>query len=74
MEWECRYVRLLQSAVDPKQHGNGLYFSYHTNLTLSTERATGIERENVDAMWMMEDTQFFWNMHLTEPLAGSAFP
>ena len=70
----CSYIELVKSAVDPKQAGRGLYFSSGIRLTLTTERQAAVSNERGEGSWELEDTRFFWNRHLMEPVTRNAHP
>ena len=71
-EHACSYVELVKSAVDPKKAGRGLYFSSGIQLTLTTERQARVINERGEGSWELEDTRFFWNRYLMEPITRDA--
>lgn len=70
-----RYAKLLRYALDPAGAGQGLFFSYNTNLTLSEQR---VAERNADTptkqAWQQAEPRFFWNRFLAQPLTESPAP
>ena len=69
----CRFAELLRTALTPAGAGDGLYFSYNTNLTMSQQRYASSQLSSSQASrpaWAAADPQFFWNRHIALPLLG----
>ena len=74
-EWHVphRFAELLRTALTPAGAGNGLYFSYNTNLTMSQQRYASSQLSSGQASkpaWAAADPHFFWNRHIALPLLG----
>ena len=70
-----RFAALLETGLSPAGAGDGLYFSYNTNLTMSQQRYAVSQQDPAQASrpaWAAADPQFFWNRHLALPLLGTA--
>ena len=66
-----RYAKLLKHAVDPNGAGQGMYYSYNTNLTLSEQRNAEQQADTPDKQaWQQAEPRFFWNAFLAQPLTG----
>ncbi|GMH37947.1 hypothetical protein BSKO_05831 [Bryopsis sp. KO-2023] len=74
---DAQYLSLLKSALNPEQHGRGLYFSYTGHLTLSTERNSDLQADlqsntasQEKQWWELEDPRFFFNRFLSTPISA----
>ncbi|XP_024545683.1 phosphoinositide phosphatase SAC8 [Selaginella moellendorffii] len=61
---EVHFLGLLKS-VEASQ---GLYFSFETDLTLTTQLSPGVLKPELQSLWKMADPRFLWNRHLLEEL------
>ncbi|EFJ13035.1 hypothetical protein SELMODRAFT_446439 [Selaginella moellendorffii] len=61
---EVHFLSLLKS-VEASQ---GLYFSFETDLTLTTQLSHGVLKPELQSLWKMADPRFLWNRHLLEEL------
>ena len=65
-------MKLLKYAVDPSGAGQGLYYSYNTNLTLSEQRNSQQKADDSSKLaWQQAEPRFFWNRFLAQPLTGA---
>lgn len=69
----ARFVELLEKALSPAWAGDGLFFSYHIDLTLSQQRYAARESAKAQggrAAFAAADPHFCWNRFLAGPLLG----
>lgn len=68
-----RYLKLLKQGLDPKDAGQGLFYSYNTNLTLSEQRSSQQSADPPSKLaWQQAEPRYFWNRHLAAPLTGAS--
>ncbi len=65
-------MELVEDATDPGVFGQQFFYSYGTDVTLTTQRFTSLSESSSERkpQWARADKRFFWNRHLTQPLAG----
>jgi SacI homology domain len=69
-----RYMSLFEHGLNPNGPGNGLYFSYGADLTLSEQKfvdVSGDSSKKGRALYARADPTFLFNRHLIEPLTGA---
>ncbi len=65
---------MLERAINPKANGRTLFFSYTTDITLTTQRAAAVAGDkelSSKHLVYRADPRFFWNKNLLAPFLGA---
>eukprot|EP01025_Chloroclados_australasicus_P051158 TRINITY_DN5950_c0_g1_i6.p1 TRINITY_DN5950_c0_g1~~TRINITY_DN5950_c0_g1_i6.p1 ORF type:complete len:540 (-),score=59.44 TRINITY_DN5950_c0_g1_i6:16-1635(-) len=67
---------VFKAAFEPKQFGQGLYFSYNFDLTLNQQKMQEVLSDPLlcaQSMYKRADERFFWNRAMVQPLIQGGF-